>query len=316
MPHKYILSTAMLALWILASPAYSKQSEAEDATQKNDVESASSGAVSEMGMQVVAPTKPTQQEIDLANEDANTRLLGNKMLGHVSLATLALELGMNDVALDQIAHARKLANELETDRPTVSINSKFKYGKVSYTSESMNKDYYIPLVDDLILVRDFKKFSKERKKEKIAETNAEVVRLTVDLDIREAIRKLDEAKAAISADNSGEAATDLIGIFDASVVVEEVIKDPLWSVYDNLALANAMIQEGQFKTARFAVKRAKTGLKALEKEEKFLKQSEEVKATIVAMDRIEKELKSAAPTHIEKAKNDLSDALAWVRSLF
>jgi hypothetical protein len=77
-----------------------------------------------------------------------------------------------------------------------------------------------------------------------------------------------------------------------------------------------MIQEGQFKTARFAVKRAKTGLKALEKEEKFLKQSEEVKATIVAMDRIEKELKSAAPTHIEKAKNDLSDALAWVRSLF
>lgn len=254
-----------------------------------------------------------QKKIDAQREGQLT--LVHKMMGHISLAAVALDTQLPDAARDHLERASALVAQLEGIAPQVHSKTQFKYGKVSYNFEDHAKDYYVPIVDDMFLLSDYKStFHVWKSRNDIKETDAGMVLVTVHADLRKIEKALQEAEKKIDAKEFTAAGEALNDIYKDAIVDEVEVTDPLWAVHDNLALAQNLIREEHYDAARFALKHARTHLKKLKKQRPD--ETESIQELDASIAKVEGELKQKDPTLTQSIETSVASWMTTVRSWF
>jgi hypothetical protein len=192
--------------------------------------------------------------------------LAHKMMGHISLAQMALSENLPDEARLQINRAKGLEETLAANRPELTIDSNFEYGKITYDDESVVKDHYIPVIDDVLLVSDYAGIYSHGKSIDVNQKSAGVMHLSVSVDLREVRNGLDRASAAIDKEDYVAADVALADVFQNAIVDEQEVDDPRLLIAENLALARAFVNEGQYDSARLTLDHVKDHLKIARKD--------------------------------------------------
>lgn len=79
-----------------------------------------------------AAQQKIREPTKLEKQTAVVETLTHKMMGHISLAQLAVALNLADEAMDQVKDAQAIESSLIEQMPQITIQSTFKYGKVSH----------------------------------------------------------------------------------------------------------------------------------------------------------------------------------------
>lgn len=224
---------------------------------------------------------------------------GSLMIGHMSLALMALEHGILDVAGKDVDEALKLARALEKSVPEFKSKDTMRFGKLTHEEESVTKAFYIPIVDESFMVHGLDKH--DRKQEKIHETDAKMVHAHVSLDIRKAVSGLTDAKAALKRKDAKAAEQALNGIVSAAVADEVVVSDPLHVAHDNLILAENLLREKRYDAARFALKYARKGLDDYSSRLHDSAQKQHAEKMQKDIDALSEQLRKEDPNTLQKA---------------
>ncbi len=183
-----------------------------------------------------------------------TQSLEHKMMGHINLAKFALGLKFPSEATHHIMKAQTIKDQLESQLPELKINSTFNYGKVTYADKHTVKEHYVPVVDDVLLISDYEEIFDHLRQLNWEEVNASVVHVEISVDLREVKSALDESLQDINKKEYDKAQNVLTAIFKNAILVEEEIADPVLSIVENMSLAKAFLNNGQYDKARFTFK--------------------------------------------------------------
>ena len=203
-------------------------------------------------------TQATTMAAEMSKEYHEQLRTGQLLVGHVSLALRALDYNQPDIAKKDISEGLKLAKSLEKGALEIVSKDSMNFGKLRHEHEGKSKSFYIPIVDDSFMLHGLERTGK--KSEKVRETDAVMVHTHVTLDVRKAVSGLEDAQVALAAKDIPKAETVLRGILDSMVGDEVAVNDPLHVVHDNLTLAQNLLQEKQYDSARYALTYAKKGL--------------------------------------------------------
>lgn len=256
--------------------------------------------------------KPVSKPSPIEAQERSEQTLAHKMMGHINLASVALSTGLPDAASEHIQKAGKLAAQLEREAPAVSTSRHFKYGKISYSEKAQTMNYYVPVFDDVFLVSDYKETLHAFRNADLEVTDAGVVEVTLSADLRDVKKALAEAQAKIAAKQYVEAKRALGGVFKDAIREERIVDEPIWTVHDNLALAQNLIREQHYDAARFALQRARKGLEKLEQRNSDEKVKAEFKQMNDEVAKLDADLLSQDPTISERAEAIFS---SWRRSM-
>jgi hypothetical protein len=263
----------------------------------------------------VVKTEKSGVQSELQMQREQQRTLVHKMMGHINLAALSLDMQLPDAARDHLDRAASLVSQLEAMAPEFTSDSQLTYGKLSYDLVDEVRDYYIPIVDDIFLLSDYEPtFHAWRDRVDVAEVDAGTVLVTVRADLREIDKALGEARTKLDAKEYGAAAEALSRIYRGSIVDEVAITDPLWAVHDNLALAQNLIREERYDSARFALEHARSELGKLKKEQPA--ETERIQKLDASVVKVEGELAQKDPSFTQRAKASVASMMTTVRSWF
>ena len=252
------------------------------------------------------------QEMDKAYHEQ----LGNAslMIGHMSLALLALEHGVLDVAGQDVDEALKLARKLEKNLPEFKSKDTLRFGKLTHEEKSTTRVFYIPVVDESFMVRGFD--TRTGKGGKIRETDAKLVHAHVSLDISKAVSGLTDAKTALKKKDVVAAEKALNGILSAALADEVIVSDPLLVAHDNLILAENLLREHRYAAARFALKYARKGFEEFGSREHDPAQKQHAERMRKDIDVLSEQLRKEDPTTLQKAGDTVKGWGANVKKLF
>lgn len=233
--------------------------------------------------------------------------LAHKMMGHISLAEMALAMDLPEEASMQIDRAKGLQETLSADRPALTIDSNFEYGKITYDDESVIKDQYIPVIDDVLLVSDYAGIYSHGKTIDIDQQSAGVMHLSVSVDLRQVQAALTQATRAIDSEDYVAAESALANVFKNAIVDEEEIDDPRLLIAENLSLAKAFVNEKQYDSARLTLDHVKDHLKVAR--EQLLPGTDDATLDKFAdeLDQMRADLRKKDPSLLARISTRLSD---------
>jgi predicted negative regulator of RcsB-dependent stress response len=252
------------------------------------------------------------QEVDKAYHEQLRN--GSLMIGHMSLALMALEHGVLDVAGQDVDQALKLARTLEKSVPEFKSKDTMRFGKLTHEEESTTRVFYIPIVDESFMVHGFD--TRGGKREKIRETDAKLVHAHVSLDIRKAVSGLTDAKAALEKKDVTAAEKALNGILSATVADEVIVSDPLHVAHDNLILAENLLGEKRYDAARYALKYARKGLGDYSSRLYDPARKQPVERMQRDIDELSEQLRKEDPTTLQKAGDTVKGWGATLKKWF
>ncbi|MCC6208300.1 MAG: YfdX family protein [Gammaproteobacteria bacterium] len=239
---------------------------------------------------------------------------GSLMIGHMSLALMALEHGVLDVAGKDVDEALKLARTLEKSVPEFKSKDSLRFGKLIHEEENTTRVFYIPIVDESFMVHGLDTRGGER--EKIRETDARMVHAHVSLDIRKAVSGLTDAKAALEKKDAKAAEQALTGIMSATVGDEVIVNDPLHVTHDNLILAANLLREERYDSARFALKYARKDLGDYSSRVHDPARKQHVEQMRKEIDALSDRLRKEDPTTLQKTEDTVKGWGAKVKKWF
>lgn len=241
----------------------------------------------------------------MAQQVSQNDLLAHKMMGHINLAQMALNLNLPSEASKQIDRAQRLEQELATQMPELKLDSSFEYGKVTYEDKSTLTDHYIPVVDDTFLVSDYKDIYKRANAVDVDELSAGVMHLRIAVDLREVSDALDTADTAIASADYEAAATALNKVFKNAIVDEDEVDDPKLLIAENLALARAFVAQEQYDSARLTLEHVQDRLKTARKDRLAGINEESLDKFSTELDDIRADLRKKDPTLLQRVSDGL-----------
>lgn len=265
-------------------------------------------------------TDEAQQEVreptPVERQSAQNQALAHKMMGHINLAQLALDLGLVDEAGDQVRDARNLETALAAEMPQLMLRSTFKYGKVTHDETSTLTEHYIPVVDDVFLVGDYEAVLKGKKAADINETSAGIRHVGIAVDLREVDEALAKAAAALADEKPVDASAALNDVFKGAIYDEEETDDPKLAILENLALARSFIDHGRYDSARLTLKYAADRVNLAKKTELSSIDDESLSQFTSDLKAIRQKLREKDPTLSERISDRLSNWSATVKGWF
>jgi hypothetical protein len=260
--------------------------------------------------------KPTKTQAPTELQWEHTESLAHKMMGHISLAQMALGIPMPDEAARQIKNAQRIESDLASQLPELTIDSKYRFGKVTYDESTTTRDHYLPVLDDMFLLSDFEAVRKGSKTLGLNELDAGLVDVSVALDLREVEAGLANAENYIDKQQYGKARTALASMFTNSIVDETEIEDPELAIAGNLALAKAFLNIGEYDSARYTLKHIQKRL-ADAKDAKLLGNDKDAVARFSAdLEELQKDLRKEDPTVTQRVSNRISHWAETVKDWF
>jgi hypothetical protein len=236
---------------------------------------------------------------------AKNHALAHKMMGHINLAQMALNLDLPAEAREQVKSAQGIERTLASQMPQLTINSSFEFGKVTYDDNSTTTDQYIPVIDDVLLVNEFDEVSEHGNVMDFDQLSAGIVHVRVSADLLQVEAALQQAEDAIGSGDYEVAATALEKVFNNAIVDEEEVDDAKLMIAENLALAKAFVAEEQYDSARLTVEHVQDKLKDAEKGELKSIDEESLDEFSTQLAHIRADLREKDPTLLQRISNDL-----------
>ncbi|MCB9072273.1 MAG: YfdX family protein [Bdellovibrionaceae bacterium] len=238
----------------------------------------------------------------------------SEMLGQVTMARKALDLGFNKDAVYHIRQAQDFAIELKSKSPELAVASTLRFNNKVYTFNNKYKDYLIPAVDDLFTLNDYD-VKINHKKPEVVEDDLGIGRFQVKLDVRNVQSALNEAISLAQKGNIEKARIALNNIYKGAIEDSVVYEDPMWTVNDNLMASSQLIKEKDYNGARFALDKASFAVKTIEKNNKYTTDTSALKKLDQEITDLNESLRKKDPTILERAEDKISVWLKEVRDL-
>lgn len=182
----------------------------------------------------------------------HTLALAHKMMGHINLAKFALDIKLPRHAIHHIEKAQVINTQLASRLPELILYSVFNYGKVTYAGNHKFVEYYVPVLNDVLLISDFDGVSEQTKELGLKGSNAGLVRVCMEMDLYETEEALDTVLSHIGRKEYSQAKILLDTLFKNAFIDEAEIDSPILSITENLALAKAFINNRQFNNTHLA----------------------------------------------------------------
>lgn len=244
---------------------------------------------------------------DVAEQQATqNEVLAHKMMGHINLARMALDLNLPSEANKQLERAQGLLETLDSQMPQRTLHSSFKYGKVTYDDNSILADNYLPIVDDVFLVSDYQTIFKRAKAADVKETSAGVMRVGISLDLREVQAALDKAATSMQSNDTMTAKTALTDVFKNAIVDEEEVEDPRLLIAENLALAKSFLDQDRYDSARLTLKHVQDRMKRAGKDQYSGVDAATLDRFSADLDQMRADLREKDPTLSQRVSNRLT----------
>ncbi|MCB0350304.1 MAG: YfdX family protein [Bdellovibrionales bacterium] len=240
----------------------------------------------------------------------------NALMMHLSLAALAIDLGLAKEAAANLTQAQKICSSLEASSPEVISMFDFQIGKATYLVEGVERDYYLPVSDNISLEGQLAEKNSWRKNPKIKVKNISLVRSSLALNLKAVDSAVKAAEADVQKGSFHEARVALQGVYNDALQSRTVVTDPVWTVWSNVVLARDFVTSEQYDNARYALKTAKSEIKKLEKDKTLSKSASEAMALRYEIDVIEKNLNKKDPTLLKRAEAKLSSWSHKVKEWF
>jgi hypothetical protein len=252
-----------------------------------------------------APEENTHSAIAL--QASENQVLAHKMLGHINLAKMALDMDLPAEAKRQVDRARDIESKLADRMPELKLDSTFEYGKVKYKDQSTVTEHYIPVLDDVFLVSNYEAIYKHADKIDVDELSAGVMHLQVSVDLRDVNVALGKAENALESGDNEAASAALDEVFRNAVVDEEEVDDPKLLIAENLALAKAFVAGEQYDSARLTLKHVQDRL-ARAKSDPIAGISEEsLDEFSTELDQIQADLRMKDPNLLQRVSHRLDN---------
>ncbi len=238
------------------------------------------------------------------------------MMGEISLAKHALDLGFSKDAVYHIDQAQNFATQLQKKSPELAVSSTLRFNNKVYTFNNKYKDYLIPTVDDMFTVAEYDtKIKRNPKKDKIAEDQAGVGRYQLALDIRNVEGALSKSKELANDGKDLQARNELNNVYVGAVENSVVYDDPIWAVNDNLMVTNELIKEKDFRGARYALNKAGQELQTIRKTDKYKGDAKTLGTLQNDIAALHKTIRKDDPNMFIKAGDKISGLLKDVRGI-
>jgi hypothetical protein len=241
----------------------------------------------------------------LVQQAAKNHALAHKMMGHINLAQMALNLHLPAEAEEQVRSALGIEKTLESQMPELTINSSFEFGKVTYDDKSTMKDNYIPVIDEVFLVNEFDEIYKHANVVDVDQLSAGVVHIQVSADLLQVKDALRQAENAITSEDYGVAAAALQDVFNNAIINEEEVDDPNVMITENLALAKAFVAQEQYDNARLTVEHVQDKLKDARKGDLKGIDEKSLASFSTQLEHIRADLRQKDPTLLQRVSNGL-----------
>jgi hypothetical protein len=258
---------------------------------------------------------PISKEMaNIEKKDETTIKNTNMMMAHLSFAAQAMDLQMKAAARKNLEEAKHLCELIDKSKSDSTSKHEYNYGKTTYDVAGVEKNYYLPVFDEVFIDGRFQEKSIWRKNPKVIEKNVALVHSSLQVNMNDVESSIATAQKFTSASQFESASKALDGIFKNAFSSEEVVTNPVWTVWGNLVLAQEFMKAGQFKNVRFALKSAKSDLGKLEKQNLLTKDGEEAKGLEAELQGIEKALDSRDPSMMKKIHTKLHTWALKVKS--
>jgi len=239
----------------------------------------------------------------ISEQALQNHTLAHEMMGHISLAQVALDLNLPAEAWTQIQAAQELEDTLADQMPEVVLNSTFEFGKVIYNDKSTLRDHYIPVVNDTFLVSNFEDIYKNARTLDADVMSAGVKHVQVSVDLREVSNALDRASTAIGARDYETAASALNDVFRDAIIDEDEIDDPRLMIEENLTLTKAFIAQEQYDSARLTLKHVQNRLHQVESDKAATIDKASLDEFSTEIDEIQADLRMKDPSLLQRVSH-------------
>ena len=254
----------------------------------------------------VSKKQSTKEKTPIEQQREQSQSLVHKMMGNINIAQFALGLGLPDDAIHHIEKAQTIEAQLTSQSPKLKVDSSFRYGKVTYDDSDTIKEYYVPVVDDILLINDYEAIFERSEEKGLIVTDAGVVHVGVSVDLREVKTGLDTALKDINKKEFSNAQKALDGVFKGAIIDEEEIDDPILAISENLALAKSFLNHRQYDNARLTLKYVQKRLDSAEEADFSGTDKDSVKKLSTDLDKLQTDLRKKDPTMTQRI-NDRFD---------
>lgn len=255
-------------------------------------------------------TRPAREQKvvnTVALQASENQVLAHKMMGHINLAAMALDMNLPAEAKRQVERANDIELKLADRMPELKLDSTFEYGKVEYDDHSTVTEHYIPVLDDVFLVSNYETIYKHADKVDVDELSAGVMHLQVSVDLRDVKAALDKAESALDSGDHQTALAALDEVFRNAVVDEEEVDDPKLLIAENLALAKAFVAGEQYDSARLTLKHVQDHLDKARSDPIAGISKESLNEFSSELDQIQADLRMKDPNLLQRVSHRLDN---------
>ncbi|MCB1538451.1 MAG: YfdX family protein [Rhodospirillales bacterium] len=214
------------------------------------------------GGNAAAPTPPARSALQNAQ---TPEMQAQSLMTRMVMARVALDLSDGTDARMILKEAQNEARQILAAAPSADTVETMRSGKITVQASDVTHDYLVPAADDFMVVDQLAGKVKDGKAKGIDVTDAAVVHTHLDLNIASVSAAIDQASELAAKGDLAAASKAMDGAFNGAVSEQEVLVDPLWTVYDNLVLTQTFLNGGHDQAAQYSLKNARAQLDAFKK---------------------------------------------------
>lgn len=310
-----ILTSFTLTSLISTSEGYMIATNANPATSKSH-----SGANPEANTEATQTDRsnlsPTTTNADSKINILNTKetlaseesLAPQKLIEHLNEARISLALKDTKAAVKHIQRAKQFTKAIINNAPKAALETAHIYsGRFTYTYDAKYKEHYFPIGDKLVEWKELREGPFWAKDKGIAVKDVELVYLAFEVNPEATMLTLNEAETLIAQGEDASAQAKLGQLVRDIVKVQKVEQLPLQKVRDNIALTRYFIKAKNYDAARYALNRARDGLKETEKDKRYKNNAPRFAKLREEINHFTKMLDKKDPTFLQKAEETLKE---------
>jgi hypothetical protein len=233
-------------------------------------------------------------------EMADPRVAAAGFVEHVNFARVALAMKNTVLAQQHITQARNMAVVIKGTPTEARRITEVQSGRIVYKYETEYQYHYFPIQTGPVEVKTMDNGPAWATND-LAVTDADIVYLTLDLTGDKAETHINEAEAALAANNLKLADEHLAQLTEAVVTVDSKVAMPSVKAHDNIALARNFIAGKNYEGASYALKHADNALDEMQKDDNNKARLADIAAMRKDVNNLQEYIAKKDPNMIQKA---------------
>lgn len=190
-------------------------------------------------------------------------LQASTILGHIAVADIALFHEIYPEATANIKFARNAAKDMLQETELFSSSTSITLANLSYRSPGEEKDFWLPLLSDHLVVRTMDGHFLSVKKPDVHPADAQITHYRIYLNVRTVLDNLADAERALKEKSYKEAEFAIHEVIRSTFVDRSATNNPFVDIQDHIILANELVRDRNYVSAAISLSHAALLIKDL-----------------------------------------------------